>query len=200
MSADATNGVTAAPETLDFGKIDASTGASLVLTVGEDAAVLGGESPVPHASSDDISIDPMGVDAGGAHRFRVAVAANAALGSLSETVDIVDAGGHKKYASIPVTGEVTGPLSASVDMIAFGAVGTGDTPVVNVDFTGPASTGSLSATSTSPYVSVDVDGVHLRARLSSTAPPGAVNGKVIVKTSTGTRLELPVAAFVQSKA
>src|SRR6185437_3332447 len=107
------------------------------------------------------------------------------------SIDIVDASGHKKYTTIPVTAEVIGSLSASVDMIAFGAVGTGASPEVNVSITGASASEKLTATSTSPYVSVDFDSGQLRAKLSSKAPAGPVNGKVIVKTPSGIRLELP---------
>jgi len=197
---EASTGVTMDLPSLDFGDVKSGSAASRSITVKFDTSLLGtGVTPKLSVSSSDIQVGEPKEVAGG-RVYPVSIARTAALGSLSASFGFLDAAHPAKtYASIPIVAHVTGPLTASAEMIVFGGVSFGKGADVDLTFSGPASSGKLSAECDNKYVSIRIDGgaiPKLHASLKTDAPKGLLQADVIVKTATGVRLALPVVADV----
>lgn len=134
-----------------------------------------------------------------------------------------DAGSGWQMASVPLTGEIEGKITATPHMVFFGTAKDAKQQVVLSSAT-PQVLKNLKVTPSSPWVvarlvpagtakpttaavttDISTNGVKtsaatavLELSLSPRTPLGSLNTQVIITTTDGERLNLPVAAYITS--
>jgi len=213
--------VSFAPASLNFGKVEAGTGAALPLTVSLDSDLLPDPGLLPdsalpllQSADPDLQVERVGplqrVEEGGKERlrqaFQVLLSPTAHAGHLSGdlrfTAPRALAGSLSLLAgvSVPVTGTVTGALDAIPATVFFGSLPAGK-PVRRSVVLSSVMLGSLSASGDAPWLQAtlapaDPSAKHrlLTVTLTARAPLGPLQGKVTVTTARGERLDIPVIA------
>ena len=207
--------VTFTPSFLDFGKVEAGSGARRSLTVTFDPSVfLSGLLPLGSAGP-DVQVRPLGplqrLTAGGKpslrQTYQVTLSPSAHAGRVAGTLWLdlpptLDGAVPASRASLAVTGEVAGAIDALPASVFFGSLPAGKPVTRSVVLSLASSKNqSLSVTSSSPWLHAFLDrsassGRHqlLSVTLTAQAPAGPIQGKVTVALSDGERLDIPVIA------
>lgn len=176
-------------------------------------------APIPQAASSVLSNSSSKLETPPGfikQTYRVSLSPRARLGVLSETLSLltanVDAQGQQRALAspVPIIGEVEGSISASPGAVVFGTVSAGRAASAQVTLSGitPDALANLKMVAASPYVSVTLAPVNAtqtgvggmparKARLlsiavSSKIPVGTLQTQVIVTTTKGEQLVLPV--------
>lgn len=201
------------PTVLDFGTLTVGEARSVPVTVTADTAALaGGPIPTPQAAGVSVTSDgPEAATVRDGHpsrsrRFKVTLAAPAEAGPLTGRLTM-PAGSPPGLASagIPLTGTISGNLTAQPRSLFFGAVpaGKGVTREASLSQAAGNRGKALLASSDKPWLTARVraqPGANsvLEVTLQPNAPVGVVQTQVVVTSSSGERLSIPIVGEVLS--
>jgi hypothetical protein len=201
--------VTMDPATLDFGSGPAGQPRSQILTATVDSRLLP-PGTVPHLTSTDpdIQVTPLPatapipvsatVEQTSTYKYRVTLAANAALGPVDDLLQfahapsdpLVGGMGIADGMGVPVTGTVVGVAASTPTSLAFGIVTQGHSSVLPVHLFAPtAQLAAAQVVSASPY---------LQAAWGKGKSPGSLESELTITLANGQRLRLPVSAYVSA--
>jgi hypothetical protein len=206
------------PPGIDFGKVNAGSRLTQLLTVTVDTSALPAGTAWSLASSNpDVQIAPTRAAkpsassaAGETRSFQAILSPKARLGMVEGNVSVVfDTPGAPETASssVPVIGLVAGDITAQPATLAFGLVTAGQHAERQTFVTGKTA-GTLTVSSPDPHVSgklvpqptagdaKDSKTLVLIATLSADTPPGPVQTCLLVTTPRGQQLQIPVYAVV----